>query len=74
MNKSKLLLAVLLVVAVGLFIAFDLGRFVSLDYLKAQGVKAPGPEFVEVEGFWIPAGSAPRASRLPHALSLPAAP
>jgi pyruvate/2-oxoglutarate dehydrogenase complex dihydrolipoamide dehydrogenase (E3) component/uncharacterized membrane protein YdjX (TVP38/TMEM64 family) len=36
MNKSKLLLAVLLVVAVGLFLAFDLGRFVSLDYLKAQ--------------------------------------
>ena len=36
MSRSRVLLIVVLVVAVAAFFAFDLGRFLSLDYLKAQ--------------------------------------
>lgn len=36
MTRSRVLLVVVLVVAAAAFFAFDLGRFLSLDYLKAQ--------------------------------------
>ena len=36
MNRSKLIVIVLLVAAVAAFFAFDLGRFLSLDALRAQ--------------------------------------
>jgi dihydrolipoamide dehydrogenase len=36
MNKNKLLLLLLIALAIGAFFAFDLGRFLSLDYLKSQ--------------------------------------
>jgi pyruvate/2-oxoglutarate dehydrogenase complex dihydrolipoamide dehydrogenase (E3) component/uncharacterized membrane protein YdjX (TVP38/TMEM64 family) len=36
MTKSRILLLVALVLMIGAFFAFDLGRFFSLDYLKAQ--------------------------------------
>ena len=36
MNRKKLALLALLIVAVVLFMAFDLGRFFSLDYVKAR--------------------------------------
>ncbi len=34
MPRNKLLLIVAVLVVVGLFFGFDLGRFLSLDYLK----------------------------------------
>ena len=36
MSKSKLLLMIALAVAVGAYFAFDLGQYLSLDYLKAR--------------------------------------
>ena len=36
MNKNKLLLLAAVAIAIGLFFAFDLGRFLSLDYIKAR--------------------------------------
>jgi pyruvate/2-oxoglutarate dehydrogenase complex dihydrolipoamide dehydrogenase (E3) component/uncharacterized membrane protein YdjX (TVP38/TMEM64 family) len=36
MNRTKLALLVLIAAAVAAFFAFDLGRFLSLDYLKGQ--------------------------------------
>ena len=36
MNRSKLILVALIAAAVVAFFAFDLGRFLSLDYLKSQ--------------------------------------
>ena len=36
MSRQKLLLVVALAVLVGLFFAFDLGRFLSLEYLKSR--------------------------------------
>ncbi len=36
MNRNKLLLLALLIAAIAAFFAFDLGRFLSLDYLKSQ--------------------------------------
>ena len=36
MNRSKLIVILLLVAAVAAFFAFDLGRFLSLDALRAQ--------------------------------------
>ena len=35
-TKNKLLLLAAIAIAVGLFFAFDLGRFLSLEYMKAQ--------------------------------------
>ena len=34
MNRSKLIVILLLVAAVAAFFAFDLGRFLSLEYIK----------------------------------------
>ncbi len=36
MNRSRLIVVVVLVVAIAAFFVFDLGRFFSLDYLKSQ--------------------------------------
>jgi pyruvate/2-oxoglutarate dehydrogenase complex dihydrolipoamide dehydrogenase (E3) component/uncharacterized membrane protein YdjX (TVP38/TMEM64 family) len=36
MNKSRLIVALVIVAAVVAFFAFDLGRFLTLDYLKSQ--------------------------------------
>ncbi|MFY8062083.1 MAG: TVP38/TMEM64 family protein, partial [Usitatibacteraceae bacterium] len=36
MNKSKLLVVIAVVAALVAFFAFDLGRFLSLDYIKSQ--------------------------------------
>ena len=36
MSRNKLLLIGLLVVCIAAFFVFDLGRFLSLDYLKSR--------------------------------------
>ena len=36
MNKSKLLLLVVVIALIAVFFAFDLGRYFSLDYFRTQ--------------------------------------
>ena len=54
MNSRKLLLILVLAVLVGVFFAFDLGRFFSLDYVKSQQAMI---ESYRAAQPWVTAGS-----------------